>query len=93
MHTITIQIGNTDQKLSQKEWAKFTLDLQYIAQTNGQIHFYGCSPSDSCWQNCCVVVNPFNITCQLDIIKELIELKKKYKQDAIALTTGTTRMI
>lgn len=90
MKTVTIQIGNTDDKLSQREWSEFvTLTEKLIASNCREVHFHGCSNPVAFWQNCAWVVN-----CPTENLKPLMEalvrLRKVFKQDSVAWTEGTT---
>ena len=93
-HTYTIQIGNSDNKLSQDKWSDFINTLRASLEDQGwDIHFFGFSAPDAPWQNCCVVVI-INDGEDVDILKdELRYLSGMYNQDSIALTTGTTEFI
>jgi hypothetical protein len=95
MSTFTIQIGNSDNKLSQLEWSKFCADLFEFGHNKCvKIWFYGQSPCDKPWQNCCMVVEYFyagKIPNELyDAIKNMA---KYYKQDYIAVTEGITNLV
>lgn len=91
--TIVIQIGNSDDKLTQKEWSEFCNQTRWeIERFAKTIHFSGFSlPSDP-WQNACFVFE-----LKDDVLKHLsINLKtirQKYGQDSIALTEGSTIFI
>lgn len=93
MTTAVIQIGNSDDKLPQWEWSAFTQDLRrLVARICEAIHFFGYSPPEAIWQNCCVVVVlPENLLPQLD--SELSKLCRAYRQDSIALTVGDTQFV
>lgn len=92
MKTAIIQIGNSDDKLTQFEWSEFCNDLHKLILCAGfQIHFAGYSPPAVRWQNFCIV---FDVDLDSQRYKEtretLVELRDKYKQDSIALTIGET---
>jgi hypothetical protein len=89
--TAIIQIGNSDDKLSQKEWGRF------VARTEGvvlnyaeQIHFYASSDGGKPWQNAAWIFthngNP-GLSCELSTVA------KDFNQDSIALTVGDTEMV
>jgi hypothetical protein len=93
MKTITIQIGNTDNKLTQQEWA------EYVNRTSATIdrfsemtHFFGGSPNWYRWQNVAWVVemsghnlNPFK--AEIERVREL------YRQESVAVTIGETEFV
>lgn len=82
--TVYVSIGNSDDKLSQSEWALFvkgTFDaLMKHAET---MHGDWRSATDSPWQNACwcVEVPLFQVTALRD---RLVELAATYQQDSIA---------
>lgn len=96
--TITIQIGNSDNKLTQQEWSQFILDVNNLIYTNinlsinASVYFSGGSESSKPWQNYCWVFNTDQHILN-KIISSLEEIRKAYRQDSIALTTGETRFI
>lgn len=94
MKTITIQIGNTDNKLTQQDWNKFCNNIKDAVNQNGiDTHFYGCSLSDAPWQNACWVVVSSNINAIENLRKELIIQCEAWHQDSIAFTIGETEFI
>jgi hypothetical protein len=98
MDVAVIQIGNSDDKLSQMKWSEFVSDVQdFVTRWNYPIYFHGCSVASAPWQNACWVLDSRNLvgeTAAIDILRqELGKLAKKYKQDSIALTLGFTEMV
>lgn len=96
MKTITICIGNTDNKLSQLEWAlyiayvdKLLKDTKYVGLS---AHFSGGSSPERAWQNYCFVIEVDQSYIEL-LTRELVEIRKKFRQDSIALVIGTTSFI
>jgi hypothetical protein len=94
VNTICIQIGNTDDKLTQEEWSEFCNDIKAICESYEDTIIHFCASSDGSlpWQNFCIVVEAEN-----DVIywmkKHLITLKVKYNQDSIAILEGDTEFI
>lgn len=93
MKTVTIQIGNSDNKLSQEEWSLFYEKTnKLIIESAKQIHFaapsYGASP----WQNACFVFEIMPVDME-PLWEDIIKLRAEYKQDSIAWTEGETEMI
>ncbi len=91
MNTVTIQIGNTDDKLTQKEWSDFVLavdtEIQSLAK---EVHFFGGSVNYSPWQNVCWVIT----IEKLHFLKDALQaIRMMYKQDSVAMTVGTTEFI
>lgn len=91
MKTITIQIGNSDDKLTQKEWSMFIKNVdELILLWSYRVHFAGFSNPAMRWQNACwvfMIANPERIKA------ELTELGRKFRQDSIAWTEGKTEFI
>ena len=92
--TVTIQIGNSDNKLSQNEWAEFITTLRAgVINISDQVHFAAASAGSDPWQNFCMVV----VVDDADKLDELIAVMRKlcriYRQDHIAVTTGSTYMV
>ena len=93
MKTVTIQIGNTDNKLTQQDWAQFCLDVHNAILPRAKaIHFHGTPPGNVSWQNAAWV---FEIEeAPLAALRENLAMEAKlYRQDSIALTVGTTEFI
>lgn len=93
MKTITLQIGNSDDKLSQRDWSYFVNEIDhYLNVTMSRyitIHFSGSSHSYAPWQNFCWVFQKLNDEIEqyvLDNIKSQIVIfaKEKYRQHSIA---------
>jgi hypothetical protein len=91
--TVTLQIGNSDDKPSQLSWHRFVVSVsERVRFHSSQIHFHGTSPGDSMWQNACWV---FEASIRdVDSLKEsLAHVKELCHQDSIAITTGETQFI
>lgn len=89
MTTAIIQIGNTDNKLTQQEWSEFVHKIS-ILMNPFKVHFRGGSAPDAPWQNYCWV---FETDWRFDVKESLKELSHAYKQDSIAYTTGETEFL
>jgi hypothetical protein len=90
--TVTVQIGNTDNKLTQYEWSVFCKDVDWVVSKLGVIHFSGGSSWDRPWQNACWVFETDRVNIN-EIKNSLNLLTIKYKQDAIAVTIGKTEFV
>lgn len=91
--TLTIQIGNSDDRLAQKQWSEFVNKLISNCQFYGQIHFAGGSPNNTQWQNYCVVLQ-LTYDNKLDsIMGAMSNLAAEYQQDSIAVTVGQTEFV
>jgi len=94
-YTCVFQIGNTDNKLTQQEWSLFCDEFMRLVTTYSEaVHFCGGPSTWSTYQNLCMVST---IRVTKEDIEEfnncLIELRKKYRQDSIAVTSGITTFI
>lgn len=91
--TLVVQIGNSDNKLTQGKWSDYCFFVDAdIEQFNDIIHFKGGSSFDSMYQNACWV---FEIAeNDIESLKNnLIEIKKRYDQDSIAIIEGDVYFI
>ena len=94
MKTVTIQIGNSDDKLSQKRWAEFSGELDDITNIEGiEVHFFGYSCPTRTWQNACVVANINDQQTMDRLLIHIKELREAFEQDSIAVTIGDTQFI
>jgi len=91
--TVTIQTGNSDDKLTQKEWSEIvrniTIGIENVADIT---HFHACSEGSSPWKNAVWV---FCLQeCQTAALKEFLGVQcKEYNQDSIAWTEGKTEFV
>lgn len=89
--TVYVSIGNSDDKISQVEWAAFVADLKdVVARYAGQVYGQWFSVPDAPYQN---MVTAFLLaTRDISGLKAaLADLRKVYRQDAVAwaLARGT----
>ena len=88
--TVTVQIGNSDDKLTQKQWAQFVNTVESATEKWGlQTHFFSASSGHKPWQNACWVLEISPELFQM-LLVELSEIAKNFRQDSIAVTTGET---
>lgn len=93
MKTITIQIGNSDDKLTQKDWHAFCVEVGDAAVHHSeQVHFCGASHNSAPWQNAAWVIeiNDEDIEGLKD---NLTKIREHYRQDSVTFTTGDTLFI
>lgn len=93
MKTVVIQIGNSDNKLTQSEWAHYAERMRSaIAANVFRCHFSGGSDWDAPWQNACWV-------CELEagkcgVLTEAVrKCREQFKQDSVAVTIGDTTFV
>jgi len=91
--TITIQIGNTDNKLTQQAWSEYVEEVGDICKEfSTETHFFGGPNNWERWQNVAWIFemcpNRVNqLSSQLEICR------RRYLQDSIALTAGETSFV
>ena len=92
MRTITIQIGNSDDKLTQKEWSSFYWEIASAVLAAGGVHFAGTSPSFEPWQNACwvVVVDDSKVAA---LREQVVTIRTKFRQESVAWTEGETAFV
>ncbi|MEU1883404.1 hypothetical protein ABZ470_39375 [Streptosporangium sp. NPDC020072] len=82
--TVYVSIGNSDDKLTQREWARFVQDTGYAVHRQArEVHGVWLSPPDWEYQNAC-----FCLEIPRDEVRflkaELAGLCETYRQDSIA---------
>lgn len=90
MRTVTICIGNSDDLLTQSEWAKYYAEVQRAVRGNAStLYFSGGSAISDPWQNAAFVFE-----CEEKIVtrlrNELSLIRQGYQQDSIAWVDGKT---
>jgi|LakMenEpi03Aug12_release.lakeMendotaPanAssembly.Ray.scaffolds.fasta_scaffold322459_2 hypothetical protein len=93
MKTITLQIENSDDKLTQREWAAFVEDIDHeINVLAKRVHFCGFASGGAPWQNACWV---FELEADRENeLKALVtEHRSRFKQDSVAWTEGQTAFV
>lgn len=80
---VYVAIGNSDDKLSQRDWALFQIDVNQALHTGGALyHGEWTSHPTSMFQNACWCAE-INAVDAAPIKKKLRELAKAYRQDSI----------
>lgn len=90
--SVHIAIGNTDNRLTQQEWAEFydAVDQRirmFVESANGTVHGRWVSPSTAPFQNACWA---FTGGHQESLIEHLSHLAQRFRQESIAWTEGDT---
>lgn len=89
--TCSILIGNSDNKLTQKEWSAYVKEVSWLVDMLVEnIYFSGGSNGDSEYQTWCIV---FELKNEENFRYHLNNIRKKYKQDSIAFVKGDTEFI
>jgi hypothetical protein len=93
MKTVCVQIGNSDDKLRQAEWAMFVSSVDgLLLRFEKQRHFKGGSTQWEPWQNACWVIE-VEESSMIELFARLSATGTKYNQDSIAVMVGETRFI
>ena len=91
--TVTIQVGNSDNKLSQQTWSEFVTELrEEIAAAAKTTHFFGGSATYEKWQNVCWVIEISEATLPI-LQAEITQIRLRFHQDAVAITSGHTEFL
>lgn len=92
--TVVVQIGNSDNKLTQNEWAHFCVYTKAaIAENAYRIHFEGGSDFNAPWQNACWVCEMTQHNSIDKLKSELAMLCRQFRQDSIAIVCGETEFV
>lgn len=88
MKTISIQIGNSDNKLTQQEWGKFVREVNGAIEAHAAaVHFFGGPSNWSPWQNVAWVIECAEY--MIPSLKDyLAKTKVAHQQDSIAYLEG-----
>jgi hypothetical protein len=84
---VYISAGNSDDKLTQSEWAQFLAELDYLLQRHSaNVHGVWYSAPVSPWQNACWCVElPDDDGTRAGFVKmRLAEIREKFRQDSVA---------
>ena len=93
MKTFTIQIGNSDDKLTQLRWSLFYQSVQELLGVMCEsMHFSGTSDTAARWQNAAWVI-ACNEGEAAVIRRELAFIAAEFEQGSIAWTEGETEFI
>lgn len=91
--TVTIQIGNSDDRLSQAEWSEFVHQVsEAVARHAARIHFAGFSPAAAKWQNAAFVIE-CDDSAALAIKSAVVGIRMLFKQFGVAWTEGSTLFV
>lgn len=91
--TITILIGNSDDKLMQVQWSSFVSKVKRLVERTGQIHFAGGSEFGLPWQNACFVVEVGDEVWRQELERSLVKIAAEYDQESVAIVVGETQFI
>lgn len=97
---VLISIGNSDDKLTQREWASYIGDMRDALKEFEEagllvIHGEWFSAPDSPWQNAnwCVEASAMVYQHLSGLRTRLTQIRKRHRQDSIAWTQGPVEFI
>lgn len=92
--TVCVQIGNTDNKLTQQEWSKFHyLIHNMISALKQEMYFSGASHPTEAWQNAAWIFSISEGRNENSLKWNLENTRKQFFQDSVAYTKGETVFI
>lgn len=93
MKTVSVQIGNSDNKLTQKEWSEFVHTVEVLVELHAaQVHFFGGSENWKPWQNVCWVFNTDDHLIE-SFKKSIASARASFRQDSVGYLEGETEFI
>lgn len=93
MINICVSIGNTDNKLSQHEWAKFVRAVgEMLRGYETMRYFFGGSATYEPWQNVCWLCQ-VNDAQLVEIKANLTNLRELYGQESAYILWGVGELI
>lgn len=91
--SVSIQIGNSDNKLSQKSWHLFVSCMQELIDTiRLDQHFFGGPANWEPWQNVCWMFTIFENNIP-EMNRRVKKLREEYQQDSVAVMIGHTEFV
>ena len=93
MKTVSLQIGNGDNRLSQREWHDFVVAAkELVADYCAELHFFGAPENWHRQQNVAFI---FDVSDERlgELKARVTVLWKKYRQEAAAWTVGQTEFV
>lgn len=86
MTSVAIMAGNSDNMLTQQEWATFVdqLDTLVRFRANATVHFFGGPPTTASRQNVCWVVELHHLEWER-LKPALATLRAAFRQESLAV--------
>jgi hypothetical protein len=93
MKTVSLQIGNGDDRLSQREWHDFVIAAkELVADYCAKLHFFGAPENWCAQQNVAFIFDAQDE--RLDELKARVTaLRKQFRQESAAWTVGETTFL
>ena len=93
MIEIVVSIGNTDNKLTQQQWAEYVQRVgDELERYEERRHFFGGSENWRRWQNVVwlAIVDAEDVD---RLTNKLIRIRKDYHQDSIYIMVGEGKLV
>jgi len=89
---IVISIGNSDDRLAQKEWNRFVEDVIEAVSMAGKVRFFGGASTFAPWQNVAWIaeVQPKDMD---SLTVSIQRIRERYKQDSAFVMIGDGHFI
>lgn len=92
--TVYVSIGNSDDKLTQSEWAEFVAEMdQAIFEGAERIHGVWFSRPDANWQNACWCFEPIDELRETLLKARFSTFCDDFQQESIAWAEAETEFI
>lgn len=86
---VYISIGNSDDKLTQIEWAQYIDEMRALVVSGGHTHGAWFSVPDSPYQNACWCIEFATAADAADARRAAIEIRARYRQDSVSWAVVT----
>jgi hypothetical protein len=88
---LSVSIGNSDDKLTQKEWNRFVEEMIDLLADSGKVHFFGGSSNFAPWQNVAWIVELRD--APIIVMSKISKIREKYNQDSAFVLFGDGQFI
>lgn len=88
---LCVSVGNSDDRLTQKEWNSFVRDISLLLQISGEVHFFGGASTWEPWQNAAWIVDLKD--APISVMARISEIRERYKQDSAFVLFGEGQFI
>jgi len=94
MTTVTLQIGNSDDKLTQAEWHRFVEAVRGLLESwpGVAVHFFGAPPNWTPWQNAAWVF-AIDDEAVAALREAVVEVRARFRQESVAWTEGAAEFV
>lgn len=94
MKTVYVSYGNSDDKLTQKEWSDLCIKVHMAVNSWGsEVHGVWTSHADASYQNACICFDIREGVWAQELKSRLMQLATDYRQDSIVWAEATTTFL